>query len=1142
MKSKILNSIKRKPLIIDGAMGTMIQKTNIASSLWNFGKLNCEGCNELLNLTAPNIIHNMHEQYIKAGANLIKTNTFGAIPWVLQDYGLENQTYDIAYKAAKIAKELCEKYHNQKDEKYVLGCIGPGTKLPSLGHISYDKMYQGYCQTAQALKDGAVDIFLLETCQDPLQIKAGIHALNDTAPQIPVMVSVTIELSGAMLIGTDTKTIATILEPFDILSLGFNCGTGPIEVAQHIQIFCDNSNLPISIHANAGLPENINGISVYPMKPEQFATIQKKFLDFDGVAFLGGCCGTTPEHIKALSEATQHIKPKPVKKTDTNMIASLFTTKDLKPKQSYLKIGERSNATGSKAFKDILKNEDFDATLTIAKQQTRDKADVLDVSVGFAGRDETEDMKKVISLYSQKIVLPLMPDSTQLLALEASLKLIGGKPILNSVNFEDGEQRFDAICSLAKKFGTALVCLSIDEDSMAKTCKRKVDIATRIYERATKIHGIDPKNLIFDMLVFTIGSGEQEYFDAGIETINAIKEFSQKYPQVSTTLGLSNISFGLDKDARIYLNSVYLHHCKKAGLSSAIVNVKHILPYEKINKKNITICENLIFNKRIESDPLFDFIEHFDKTQHIKQKSKDELDSLSSKQQIIYLLKEGDKQRLIPLALKLKEKIPAQTIVNEWLIDGMKSIGVLFGSGQMQLPFVLQSAECMKACVDKLNPYLPKKECKTKSKLIIGTVKGDVHDVGKNLVDIILSNNGFDVVNIGIKVAVGDFIKSFNSHKADAIGMSGLLVKSTNEMKANLIELKKQNIATPVLLGGAALTKDFVDNFCRPFYKGAIFYCRDAFDGVVAMQRIQAGGVLDVWLDADKKANKFEIKPKKPKKLFDKTKDKPILLENNHNFKAPFWSYKDFHKTFDKALAFDWIDRRVLYRQRWAYKRGKKNTQEFLNYEKQTLDPLFEKYQQEFIKNNVFEPIAIYGYFRCKSEDDKLNIYDDKLNIVATFNFPRQGLSPHRSVADYFKSDQFDVVALTFASAGLNITNYEKAIYEAGEFARYYQVHGLGVELAEATAEILHKQIRIELNIIKNEKSTLSDVKMKGYQGCRYSPGYMACPDLSLNEIIFDLLKPQRYGIGLSETFQMHPEQSTCAIVSPNIEAKYFSV
>ncbi len=1142
MKDKILKYIAEKPLIIDGAMGTMLQQTDIDQKHWHIDGKACEGCNELLNITTSKTIENIHRQYIRSGANLIKTNTFGVLPWVLDDYGLADKTYDMAYSGAQIAKDICEKYHKIDDPKYALGTIGPGTKLPSLGHISYDEMYRGYVQTARGLTQGGVDLFLLETCQDPLQIKAGLHALQDTAPHIPVMVSVTMELSGSMLIGTTAQTIATILEPFDILSLGLNCGTGPKETTKHIQSLVDNCNFPISVHANAGLPENIGGVSVYPMGAKEFADIQKEFLDFDGVAILGGCCGTTPAHIEALVNTTKDIQPKPIKQTQTNMIASLFTTKQLKPKDSYLKIGERSNATGSRAFKEILKNEDFDGTLTIAQQQTKDGACVLDVSVGFAGRDETADMQKIISLYNQKIQLPLMADSTQVPALEIALKNIGGKPILNSVNFEDGEERFDTICSLAKRFGTALVCLCIDEESMAKTTDKKIEVATRIYERATTKHGISPQNLIFDMLVFTIGSGDEQYRRAGIQTIEAIREFSRLFPDVSTTLGLSNISFGLDKDARVYLNSVYLHHCIKAGLSSAIVDVRHIIPYDKIDDEKKKVCENLIFDVRIGGDPLFIFIDFFDKAEKIAPTTKDEFISLSDKEQIIRLLKDGDKPGLIAQAVKLKEKVPPQTIVNEWLIDGMKDIGELFGSGQMQLPFVLQSAECMKACVDVLNPYLPKNTTDTKTTLTIGTVKGDVHDVGKNLVDIILSNNGFNIDNIGIKVGIDEFIKQQKATNSDAIGMSGLLVKSTNEMRANLIELEQQGITVPVLLGGAALTKDFVDDFCRPIYSGAVYYCRDAFDGVVAMQRIQAGGELDVWLDADKKASVVEKQVKKPKQVFDTNIHKPVLLQNDHDYVAPFYGYRDFHKDFDSNLAFDWIDRRVLYRQRWGYKRGKKDRQEFLNYEKDILNPLFDGLKQELTDKNIFKPVAIYGYFRCRADDDQLNIYDENGENIAVLKFPRQAVAPHRCVADYFKSDELDVVALTFASSGLNITEYENGIYKDGEFNRYYQVHGLGVQLAEATAEILHKQIRIELNIITNEKDSLDDIKTKGYQGCRYSPGYMACPDLSLNQTIFDLLRPDRYGMSLSETYQMHPEQSTCAIVSPNGMAKYFAI
>ena len=1151
MKYKILEILKQRPLIIDGAMGTALQNTKIDSNYWLDEKnIDQEGCNELLNKTAPHILQKIHTDYLEAGADMIKTNTFGSMNWVLDEYDMGANSYELSYAGAKIVKDLCAKYSTKDKPRFVLGSIGPGTKLPSLLHITYDVMYDGYKTMAQGLLDGGVDVFLLETCQDPLQIKAAIHALQDVAPKIPIMVSVTIELSGTMLIGTDAQTIATILEPFDILSLGFNCGTGPSQVKKHIEVLSQVCNKPLSIHSNAGLPQNRGGVSYYPMDDKEFASIQKTFLDFDGVSFLGGCCGTTPAHIKALVDEVESIVPKKSTGSHPTSLASLFNSVELKQEPAPLLIGERSNATGSKAFRELLKANDYEGTLSVAQQQVRAGAHIIDVSVGFAGRDETLDMNEVVSLYAQKVSLPLMPDSTQIPALEQALKLIGGKPILNSVNFEDGIERFDIICSMAKRYGSSLVCLVIDEVGMAKDTKRKVEIAQRIYERATKVHGINPEDLVFDMLVFTVGSGDDEYRTAAIETIEAIREFQTMHPEVGTTLGLSNISFGLDSKARVYLNSIFLHHCVEAGCTSAIVNVKHLVPRNKMSDEDVKACEDLLFNNHENGDPLFAFIDHFSNVEAQDDKSDEEFEKLNDEEKVKQLLLDGDKDRMIPIVDRLKDTMPAEVIVNEWLIDAMKVVGELFGSGQMQLPFVLQSAETMKTTVDFLNPYLPKVEKASETILVLGTVKGDVHDVGKNLVDIILSNNGFKVINIGIKVGIQDFIDAAKEHNASAIGMSGLLVKSTNEMKANLIELKNQGINIPILVGGAALTKAFVDDFCRVEYDGAIFYARDAFDGVISMQRIEDYNnqkddetlALDTQLAADLIVVDDNIK-KEEKVIFDKNIHTPILLENNHTIKPPFLGRRVMSKDFDKSLAFEWINHRVLFRQRWGYKKGKQDKDKFLKHEEDVVKPLYEDLKDEFMEHNLIDPIVLYGYFYCKSDDTVLNIYDEEQkNIIASFDFPRQGKKPHRCLSDYFKKDDFDIVGFTFVSTGHNITPYEHKIYEDNNFSKYYLVHGLGVELAEALAEIVHKQIRLDLDIAKKEKPVLSDVKMAGYEGCRYSPGYAACPDLAQNRTIFDLLKPEDFGIELSETFQIHPEQSTCAIVIPNKEAKYFNI
>ncbi len=1159
MQKTINDLIEKKVLIIDGAMGTQLQLADIKQSEWEFEGQDLDGCNELLNLTAPHILESIHDAYAASGADLISTNTFGSMPWVLDEYQIPQMSYELSRLGAELVKKSCDKYSTPEKPRFCLGSIGPGTKLPSLAHITYDEMYDGYKIMAQGLADGGCDIFLLETCQDPLQIKAALHALNDAAPQIPIMVSVTIEMSGTMLIGTDAMTIAAILKPFNILSLGFNCGTGPKQVHKHVKTLSEVTRFPISVHANAGLPQNRGGQTYYPMGPDEFKDLQKEFLEINGVSFLGGCCGTTPEHIEALVKEVEGITPKKPNGFLKASLASLFNTVPLKQEPAPLLIGERSNATGSKAFRELLKANDYEGTLTVGQQQVRAGAHVIDVSVGFAGRDERADMDEVVKLYSQKISLPLMPDSTQTPALEAALKQIGGRCIINSVNLEDGEEKFDTVCKLAKKFGAALVCLVIDEIGMAKTCERKLEVAERIYDLCVNRHGFDPADLVFDMLTFTIGSGDDEYRTAGVETLEAIKEFQIRHPEVGTTLGLSNISFGLDQKARVYLNSIYLDLCVKAGLTSAIVNVKHILPLNKISEEDKKACEDLIFNNQENGDPLFKFIEHFSNVADHEEQSDEEYNALTPIEKVKQLLLDGDKERMLPLVEELRHEVSPEIIVNEWLIDGMKIIGELFGSGQMQLPFVLQSAETMKATVDALNPYLPKKEKETDTTLVLGTVKGDVHDVGKNLVDIILSNNGFKVENIGIKADLSSFIEKFEESKASAIGMSGLLVKSTAVMKENLEELTKQGIKVPILLGGAALTKSFVDDYCRTIYEGPIFYCRDAFDGVVAMQRIEDGDENNTALAADLKPV-IDTSAKVEKEVVEipPYEEIPMPEETKFTF-PPIWDRVSLTgRKIDKELVFKWINHRVLFRQRWGYKRGKQASTDFLEYEKNVVEPMYEELKAELVDKDIFDPIAIYEYYPCMSYDNKLYIFDKKYlfnsqkeaienkpsldEAIKVFEFPRQQRKPFRCIADYFASDRLDVVGFTLASAGLKISDYEREFYDSGEFNKYYQIHGLGVELAEALAEVLHKQMRLDLDIVPKEGHTLNDVQMKQYVGCRYSPGYAACPDLAMNRDIFDLLEPEKFGIELSETFQMHPEQTTCAIVVPHHEAKYYNV
>jgi 5-methyltetrahydrofolate--homocysteine methyltransferase len=1087
------------------------------------------------------------------------------MPWVLDEYGMGERCYELSKAGAVLVKEVCEEFSTEKKPRFVLGSIGPGTKLPSLGHIHYDEMFEGYKLTALGLIDGGCDIFLLETCQDPLQIKAAIHACeaasSERQVEVPIMVSVTIELSGAMLIGTDASTIATILEPFSLLSLGFNCGTGPDQVKKHLKTLSELCAIPISVHANAGLPQNRGGYTYYPMGPEEFTAKQLEFTEYDGVSFLGGCCGTTPQHIHALQKAVASITPKRPTGSIEPSIASLFNTTELFQEPAPLLIGERSNATGSKAFRELILASDYEGTLTVGQAQVRDGAHCLDVNVEFAGRDGAEDMRAVMELYNQKIPLPLMPDATRVKTMEEALKCIGGKPIINSVNLEDGEEKLDEICQLAKRFGTALVCLTIDEVGMAKTTEDKLRIAERIYDLAVNRHGIDPRNLIFDMLAFTVGSGDEEYRDAAIQTRDAIAELHRRHPEVGSTLGLSNISFGLAIHARRFLNSVFLHHCIEAGMTSVIINVKHIVPLSKMSEEDIAICEELLF--AANEDSLFKFIEHFsDKT--IEDSATDEAyEAMPAEEKIAKLLMDGDKERMLPLVEKVRHEIHPDRIVNEILIDAMKVIGELFGSGQMQLPFVLQSAETMKTTVDYLNPYLTKQEKETDTTLVIGTVKGDVHDVGKNLVDIILSNNGFKVVNVGIKCDLDQYLEVAERQSIQAIGMSGLLVKSTAVMRDNLEEMAKRGIKTPVLLGGAALTRGFVDDFCRTIYEGPIFYCRDAFDGVIAMSRIEKYNAdpsvgLDTRLAGDMK-ERVEVM------------EKEVIIPPLAEIKMPgavpiptppFWGRRVMQKEkLDLEMVFDWVNQKSVIKMHWGYKKGKMDRAEYEKLLEEKVYPAYERLKREFIDNDLFDPTILYGYYPCRSNDQELLLFDesegwnvdananrDPFDVVAArvkhrFSFPRQRRKPHRALSDFFAHDRHDLIALTCVSAGAKFSAYEKELYDAGKYLEYNMVHGFSVELAEALAEVAHKQIRMDLGILReDEGATLRDVRMRRYQGARYSFGYAACPDLEQSRIIFDLLRPEEFGIELSETFQIHPEQSTTALVVHHPKASYYAV
>ena len=850
IKERLKELIENQYLIIDGATGTELQKKEIKKEEWIINGKDIQGCNEILNITAPRIMKEIHLDYLNAGANIIKTNSFGAFPSVLGEYNISDMSYEIAKKSSIIAKESMEEYKkntNANRDIFVAGSLGPGIRLPSLGQITFDELYNGYTEAIRGLIDGGADIILLETAQDILQLKAGILACADIDGDIPIMVSVTIEKEGAMLLGTDIETAYTVLSNLNIFSIGMNCGTGPDMAMRHLKKLTEISYLPVSIHSNAGLPQNRGGKAYYEMTPKEFADINRKFFDLDGLAFIGGCCGTTPEHIKALSEHAKNFKPKKPKLNKPRpYIASLFNAVSVKQEIPPLMIGERSNVSGSKVFREFMIAGDMDGILDIGIKQVKAGSHAIDVNAAWAGRNEIEDIKKIISSYVKQISIPLVIDAIKPNVIEEALKIYGGKPIINSANMEQGEEKFDAICKLAKRFGAAIMLLTIDEKSMAFTVKDKVAIASRMFERAVNVHNIHPHDIIFDPLTFTLASGDKNSFGSGMETLKAIKELSIKYPESSISLGISNISFGLKEEARKILNSVFLYEAINHGLTMAIINVAQILPLSKIADEEIELARELIYNKTNTKEPLINYINHFSDKKEIKGIN------INIKKPIREAIKNAmvdgewkDMQNLLNEAKANSdifggEKKFAQAIIDEILLPTMDDIGVKFGEGTIQLPFVLGSAEVMKKSVDFLSDYLTKTKQEKTAKIILGTVAGDVHDVGKNLVEIIIKNNGFETVNIGTKVPIEKFLESYFENEADCIGMSGLLVKSTEVMKENLIYIKEKGFKIPILLGGAALTREFVEKDCKEAYgkTAKIFYCKDGFENINAIKEI----------------------------------------------------------------------------------------------------------------------------------------------------------------------------------------------------------------------------------------------------------------------------------------------------------------
>ena len=1173
-----------KPIIIfDGGTGTSFQNLNLSAH--DFGGDDLEGCNENLVLSSPNTVEQVHNSFLEAGCHVIETNTFGASSIVLDEYSISNKAYEINKKAAQIAKKCANLFSSINTPRFVAGSIGPTTKLPTLGHISFDKLKDSYEEQINGLIDGGIDLLLIETCQDVLQIKSALSASQEVIKnrniELPIMISITMETTGTMLVGSDIASALTILEPYNIDILGLNCATGPVQMKEHIKYLAENSPFAISCIPNAGLPENIGGVAHYKLTPLELKMQLMNFIYDFNVQLIGGCCGTTPEHIKHLSSIIEEIVDKKINKrlptVKTNFVpsaASIYNAVPYKQDNSILIVGERLNASGSKKVRELLNEDDWDGLVSIAKQQQKENAHILDVNVDYVGRDGVKDMKEITSRLVTNINLPLMIDSTEADKMESGLKTVGGKCIINSTNYEDGDDRFNQVLKLALDYGAGIVIGTIDEDGMARTSQKKYDIAKRALIK-TRSSGLADYEIFFDPLALPISTGIEEDRLNAKATIEAISKIRKSFPDIHIILGISNISFGLSPLSRINLNSIFLDECIKAGLDSAIIAPNKILPLSKISAETKKLCLDLIYDRRnFENeiciyDPLVELTKAFqDITISDFKKASTSNKNLTLEEKLKNHIVDGEKIGLEEQLNNALKKYKPLEIINTYLLDGMKVVGELFGSGQMQLPFVLQSAETMKFAVSVLEPHMETVDEKiSNGKLLIATVKGDVHDIGKNLVDIILSNNGFDVINLGIKQDVSAIIDAQKKHKADCIAMSGLLVKSTAFMKDNLEAFNNAEINVPVILGGAALTPKFVNEDCSQIYKGKILYGKDAFTDLQFMNDYMDSKKKGNWSNEKGFTNTDDIqiklasprssaKDKNLNKNFEKTKSIQLIenfnrsnfVEEEEPIKAPFLGTRvlqDIEIDFDKLIFY--LDKKALFSGQWQIKKNKgQSVEEYNNYLDSYANPLLEKWINIILDKGLISPKAVYGYFRCGRNDNSIYLFDNVSNKrISEFNFPRQKSGNNLCIADFYcdlkNNDPVDIFPMQAVTMGEIASEYSQELFKADKYSDYLIFHGLTVQLAEALAEYVHSIVRIECGFKSYEPNNNREILAQKYRGARYSFGYPACPKVSDSNIQLSLLDTKRINLTMDESEQLHPEQSTTAIISLHSKAKYFS-
>ncbi|GGW10832.1 methionine synthase [Streptomyces globisporus] len=1150
-------ALATRVVVADGAMGTMLQAQD--PTLEDFENL--EGCNEILNITRPDIVRSVHEEYFAVGVDCVETNTFGANHSAANEYEIADRIFELSESGARIAREVADEF-GAKDgrQRWVLGSIGPGTKLPSLGHTTYDILRDGYQKNAEGLLAGGSDALIVETTQDLLQTKASIigarRAMDSLGLQVPLICSLAFETTGVMLLGSEIGAALTALEPLGIDLIGLNCSTGPDEMSEHLRYLARHSRTPLMCMPNAGLPVLTKDGAHFPLGPEGLADSQEHFVRDYGLSLIGGCCGTTPAHLKAVVDRARELTPTERDPRPEPGAASLYQHIPFRQDTAYLAIGERTNANGSKKFREAMLEARWDDCVEMARDQIREGAHMLDLCVDYVGRDGVADMAELAGRFATASTLPIVLDSTELPVLRAGLEKLGGRAVLNSVNFEDGdgpESRFAQVSALAAEHGAALIALTIDEEGQARTVEHKVAIAERLIEDLTTNWGIRESDILIDTLTFTICTGQEESRGDGIATIGAIRELKKRHPDVQTTLGLSNISFGLNPAARVVLNSVFLDECVKAGLDSAIVHASKILPIARLEEEQVKVALDLIYDRRAEGyDPLQKLMELFEgvNMKSMKAGKAEELMALPLDERLQRRIIDGEKNGLEADLDEALQDTPALDIVNNTLLEGMKVVGELFGSGQMQLPFVLQSAEVMKSAVAHLEPHMEKTDDDGKGTIVLATVRGDVHDIGKNLVDIILSNNGYNVVNLGIKQPVSAILEAAEEHRADVIGMSGLLVKSTVIMKENLQELNQRKMAAdfPVILGGAALTRAYVEQDLHEIYEGEVRYARDAFEGLrlmdalIGVKRGVPGAVLP------------ELKQRRvPKKTPDtavlEVKEPEGSVRSDVSItnpipEPPFRGTRVIKGIPLKEYA-SWLDEGALFKGQWGLKQAR--TGDGPTYEELVETegrPHLRGWLDHLQSNNLLEAAVVYGYFPCVSKGEDLILLHEDGSERTRFTFPRQRRGRRLCLADFFRpeeSGETDVIGLQIVTVGSRIGEATAELFAANSYRDYLELHGLSVQLAEALAEYWHARVRSELGFGGEDPDDVEDMFALKYRGARFSLGYGACPDLEDRAKIADLLQPERIGVHLSEEFQLHPEQSTDAIVIHHPEAKYFN-